>query len=92
MKQTKRIISLLLVLVMALGLFAGCGKKEEEKVTNKGPRKLVIGLNQKATIPDYETNAYTLMLERETGIDIEFFFFASSADHYKQQLTQQILK
>lgn len=87
MKQTKRIISLLLVLVMALGLFAGCGKKEDEKVTNNGPRKLVVGINQKATIPDYETNAYTVMLERETGIEIEFFFFASSADHYKQQLT-----
>ena len=86
MKQAKRIISLLLVLVMALGLFTGC-KKEEKKEVSKGPRKLTVGIPQKATIPDYDSNTLTTLVEEETGIEIEFIFFASSVDHYKQQLT-----
>ena len=86
MKNVKRIFSLLLVLVMALTAFVGCGK-EKEKETNKGPRKLTVGVPQDATVPDYDTNGLTLYLEEATGIEIEWVYFASGSANYKQQLT-----
>lgn len=86
MKNMKRIVSLLLVLIMALTAFTGCGKKEKEQVNN-GPRKLTVGVPQDATIPDYDTNGLTLYLEKATGIEIEWVYFASGSSNYKQQLT-----
>lgn len=86
MKNMKRIVSLLLVLVMALTAFVGCGKDKKEE-TNKGPRKLTVGVPQDATVPDYDTNGLTVYLEKATGIEIEWVYFASGAANYKQQLT-----
>ncbi len=84
MKNLKRITSLLLVLVMSLGVFTGCGKDE---VTNSGERKLTVGVPQDSTVPDYDTNSFTLWLEEQTGIEIEWVFFAGSSADYKKQLT-----
>ena len=50
----KRLISMLLVLVMVLSLFAGCGKKEA-----KGDNVLTVGMPQNASITSYEDNALT---------------------------------
>lgn len=91
MKKRKRLVSLLLILVMVLGVFAGCQKKDgdddDKDKGADGPRKLTVGIPQSTTIPDYDTNKYTQYLEEVTGIDIEWVFFNSSADNYKQQLT-----
>ena len=81
----KRILSILLVLAMFLSLFVGCGKKDKD--VSKGVDSLVVGIPQKTTIPDYDTNKFTVFMEERTGINIKFFYFASSPDHYKQQLT-----
>ena len=83
MKNVKRVVSILLLAVMAISCFTGC-KKEEKK---KGDRVLTVGIPQDTTIPDYDKNALTRYLEEETGIDIRFVFFASSPSNYQQQLS-----
>ena len=87
--KTKRIASLLLVLVMVLGLCAGCGKKDNNKTQSdviKGA-KLTVGIPQKAAVTDYDDNALTKWLEETTGIDLEFSYFSSSASEYRQQFS-----
>ena len=85
MKNVRRIVCLLLVFVMALGLFAGCGKKQTESKAGDG--KITVGVPQDATIPDYDTNGLSVYLEEVTGLDIEWVYFASGSANYKQQLT-----
>ena len=82
MKNSKRVVSLLLVAVMAMGCFVGCKKKEEKR----GERTLTVGVPQDTMIPDYDTNALTRYLESETGIDIQWVFFSGTASNYQQQL------
>lgn len=84
MKNVKRVISLLLVIVMSLGIFTGCKGKEKE--TGAGDNVLTVGVPQDTTIPDYDTNALSLYLEEVTGIDIRWVYFANGAANYKQQL------
>lgn len=84
MKQVKRFISLILVFTMALGIMTACGKDSNKK---KGDNVLTVGIPQDATIPDYDENALSRWLEAETGIDIEWVFFASGTADYTKQLT-----
>ena len=86
MKKAKRIASLLLVLVMVLGLFAGCGKKT---ASVKGDGKITVGIPQDVTIKDYDENGLTKYLEEVTGLEIEWKYYAGSVENYKQQLTLQ---
>ena len=51
---------------------------------------LTIGLPLSANVEDYDTNAYTLWLEEETGFDLEFITFQSSATDYKAQLSTML--
>ncbi len=91
----KRIIAILLCLITALSLFAGCtgdgnkgggtsNKGNGEKVT------LTIGLPQNLLVEDYETNAYTKWLEEQTGYDLQFYYFPSGSDA-KTKLNAMIL-
>ena len=82
MKHVKRIVSLFLVGVLALGIFTGCGNKKGKK----GDGTITVGVPQDATIPDYDTNALTVWLEEQTGLEIEWVFFASAPSNYQQQL------
>lgn len=85
----KRVISILMVLVITLGLFAGCGKKVNNKESNngeKGERVLNVGIPQKATITSYEDNAFTKYVEEQTGIKLKFTYFASSGADYNKQI------
>ena len=56
MKNVKRVVSLLLVIVMSLGLFVGC--KKEEKTANEGERVLTVGIPQNSKVADYDTNKF----------------------------------
>ena len=85
MRKEKRIISLLLVFVMALGLFTGCGNPTSESV--KGDGKITVGISQNATIPDYNENALTRYLEEVTGLEIEWVYFSASSGNCAQQVT-----
>ena len=69
----KKIISILLILIMCCGLFAGCGK-DEEVVTEGG--KLTIGIPQTVKISDYKDNAFTKYIEESLGIELQFVFFS----------------
>lgn len=55
-----------------------------EKVT------LTIGLPQSPLTEDYETNDYTLWLEEQTGIDLEFVYFSSDATEQVTQLNAMV--
>jgi len=81
----KKIISMLLVLVMTLGIFVGCGKSDVEDLP-EGTVKLRVGIPQRATVTDYNDNAFTNYLEKEANVEIEFVFFSSSEREYTQQL------
>jgi len=83
MKVLKRYLSVVLVLIMALGVFSGCTKKK----TTTGERVLKVGIPQDMTIPDYDTNRFTVWLKEQTDIEIEWVFFAAGAGDYKNQLS-----
>ena len=69
----KKLISLLLVLIMTMGIFTGCGKKE---TTNSGEvGKITVGIPQSSTVTDYDDNAFTKYLEETANVDIEFVYF-----------------
>ena len=85
MKNFKRAISLTLCIVMILGVFTGCGKKDQASV--KGDGKITVGVAQDVTVPDYDANGLSLYLEEVTGLDIEWIFFSSIASNYTQQIS-----
>lgn len=84
MKKSRRIFSMLLVIILLLGMTVGCGKKEEE-VSGDG-QTLKVGIPQNFNVTDYDENAFTKYLEESLDIDIKFSYFSSSASEYKQQL------
>lgn len=83
--KTKKLISVLLLLVMVCTLTTGCGTNGTGGGTAKGG-KLKVGIPQKVSVSDYEDNAYTNYIEENTGVEIEFVYFSSTASEYKQQL------
>lgn len=85
MKNMKRIASLLLVVVMALSLFVGCGKTKTAGELGDG--KIKVGIPGNVTIPDMNTNGLSVYLEEATGLDITWDEFASGAANYTQQIT-----
>lgn len=58
--------------------------KDGEKAT------LTIGLQQVATVENYETNAFTKYLEEQSGIDLEFVYFSSDIDEAMTQLSLMV--
>lgn len=85
MKNMKRIASVLLVIVMALSLFVGCGKTKTAGEIGDG--KIKVGIPGNVTIPDMNTNGLSVYLEEATGLDITWEEFASGASNYTQQIT-----
>ena len=58
--------------------------KDGENVT------LTIGVVQSSKVEDYNTNEYTLWLEEQTGIDLEFVYFSSTTSEYVTQLSLMV--
>lgn len=87
MKHAKRIVSLLLVLTMALGMLTACKNKSREDDVDEGARVLKVGIMQDSTIPDFDTNAFTLYLEEVCDLDIKWFYLANTSQVATQQLT-----
>lgn len=81
--MSKKIISMLLIFVMSLGLLTGCGGKDE---IPSETTVLSIGIPQKATVTNYETNELTKLLESKANVDLEFVYFSSVQSEYKKQL------
>ena len=74
----KKIIALLLVLVTLFTLVS-CGKKEQtpSEAETDGVPTISIGVKQSANVEDYDTNEFTLWLEEQLGINLEFVYFSS---------------
>ena len=51
---------------------------------------ITIGLNQHAMIEDYETNATTLWIEEQTGVDLQFVYFSATASEAQTQLNAMV--
>ena len=77
MKNVKRIASVLLVIVMALSLFVGCGKTKSAGEIGDG--KIKVGIPGNVTIPDMNTNGLAVYMEKATGLDITWDEFANGA-------------
>lgn len=101
----KKLIALLLCLVTVASLFAGCGGGTELGDSGKkdGGNSaiqslddipddvvLTIGLPLDSRVEDYDTNAYTLWLEEQTGYDLQFVTMQSNATDYKAQLSTML--
>ena len=101
----KKLFALVLCLALAVSVFAGCGGGgglEAAGEGNEGPvatmdqqeipedLTLTIGIPLSASVEDYDTNAYTLWLEEQTGYDLEFITFQSSSTDYKAQLSTML--
>lgn len=81
----KKFLAILLCLVIAVSLFAGCNKDGDNKggtAGNNGEKvTLEIGVKSDANITSFEDNAYTKWLEEQTGYDLTFYEFpATTAD------------
>lgn len=83
----KRVISILLVVCMTLGLFAGCAKQQEEEAYSGDGATLTVGVPQNFAIASYDDNAFTKYIEDTLNINIKFEYFPSSAEYYSQQLS-----
>lgn len=81
----KRIISVLLVAVMSLSIFAGCGKGGA-----KGENTLTVGIPMYGSVSDFKENPFTKYVEKELGIELEFVTYVSNSGERMQQLTLQI--
>lgn len=81
----KKVLSGLLVMLMLCGLLTGCGGGTGGKNGTKSGA-LKVGIPQKASVSDYDDNAYTKYIEENTGVEIEFVYFSSTASEYTQQL------
>lgn len=77
----KRVVSLMLAVVMALGAFTGCGKTEK---TSGDKKTLTVGMPQGTSVTSYEDNAYTRYFEESLNIDIEFVLFSSGSEAMNQ--------
>ena len=51
---------------------------------------LTIGLQQKPKTENYDTNAFTLWIEEQTGIDLQFVYFSADDKECVQQITAKI--
>lgn len=94
----KKLLAILLALVCVIGVFAGCSgsgnnetKPQQTDEQGKVKEVITIGLPVNVKVEDYETNALTLWIEEETGYDLTFQIYASSAADYKTQLATQLL-
>ncbi|MBE7038448.1 MAG: extracellular solute-binding protein [Ruminococcaceae bacterium] len=96
--MNKKLSGVVAVILCVSMLFAGCGKEEnitvstenDKNVTESGALPIVkekitleIGLKSNPKVEDFDTNAFTLFLEEKTGIDLEFFTFASTGANEK---------
>lgn len=59
-------------------------------VKNGEKATLTIGLQQVATVENYDTNAFTKYLEEQSGIDLEFVYFSSDIDEAMTQLSLMV--
>lgn len=87
----KKLIALLLCMMLALGLFAGCNNNTDTETTGAATTSdsnvVTIGVPMSANVTDWYDNEYTKWVQEQTGYTIEFVEFASNSGDYKSQLS-----
>ena len=89
----RNLIAAGLIMAILLSLLVGCTAEPNGQTAGESsgttalpqagePVKLTIGLAANENVSDYETNAYTLWLEEQTGYDLEFVTWDPSAVGY----------
>ena len=95
----KKIISLVLVMVMAVTLFAGCGAKETSDLkTVEKNGKIVIGITDYAPMDYKDENGewtgfdaeFAELFAAELGVECEFFVIADWGKKFMELETKQI--
>ena len=87
MKQSKKLISLMLALTMVLGL-AACGEQQTQVPDDL---TLKIGIQHRANIESFEDNDLTRYLEEITGYKMEFVEFALGASEWRSQVNTMLV-
>ena len=77
----KRVVSLMLVVVMAFGMLTGCGKAG--KVSGE-KKTLTVGIPQGSAVTSYDENALTKYFEESLNMDIEFVLFSNANEAMNQ--------
>ena len=97
MNKTRRLVSLFLVVAFLLSCMAAVGEEfamsDVPGMTAPGvlpiatePITLTIAIRQQSNVIDLDTNAYTLMLEELSGINLEFFILPTEETNRKVDL------
>lgn len=90
----KKLIAFLLCLTLVGTLFAGCGPADstggDSGNKDAGDITITIGLLEDVNVQDYETNEFTLWLEEQTGYNLEFYYYAASANDAKSQVSTMV--
>ena len=90
----KKLLAMILCLALAVGLCAGCGGNQSSggsDVDEQGRTTIKIGIPRNMNVEDYETNALTLWLEEQTGLNLEFQLFMASEADYRSQLSTMFI-
>lgn len=88
----KKLLALILCLSLLTGALAGCGGESGSRdVDDQGRTIITIGIPRSMNVEDYETNALTLWLEEQTGLNLEFQLFMASEADYRSQLSTMII-
>lgn len=83
----KKILTLILCFAMLASMLAACGGGDDEKKgadapaeTNADGRKVIsVGVLEHANCTDYDNNKFTMWLEEQAGVDLEFVIFPGNA-------------
>ena len=63
----------------------------ELPIVTDGSRPVItVGIQALSTTEDYETNDYTVWIEENTGVDLQFVLFSSDSKESKQQINAMI--
>ena len=97
----KKIMALLLCAVMLASVLVGCGTPAVEQgpldndskfnVEAPADYTLTIGLPANTMVEDYETNAFTLWLEKELGHNISFVKYNTLTADYQAQVATEFM-
>ena len=95
----KKVISIMLVLVLALGCFAGCGAKEDSDLAAiRKAGKIVIGITDYAPMDYKDENGnwtgfdaeFAMLFAEELGVECEFYEIADWGKKFMELDTNQI--
>ena len=76
----KKFLALFLALVLAFGMVACGGNKEEQGQNNGDKVTLTIGIQPSAFVLDYDNNALTNWLEEQCDVELKFVEYAGGTD------------